>query len=316
MKLNMRSPLFFLALLAAAVLAQSGVSVQAVHDQPASHTSAVPSANAPYTVTDLGTLGGVTTKGMGINEDGHIAGASQIGSYLYGFLWDGNTMTNLGDLGGQGSWAYDVNDTGQVVGGSPLSGGNNHAFRWQTGSGMQDLGTLGGPVSYAFAISTSGQAVGYAWNDQGIQHTALWGNGGIVDLGDLDPSWPNHSAAYGINDAGQVVGNSYTADPLQSVHAFLWQNGSMQDLGTLGGDQSQAMAINKDGKVVGGSRFSGGTALHAFLWDGGMQDLGALTWNQSIAYDINDKGQVVGVLQTGQTTCLGGWADARPEQPD
>ena len=42
--------------------------------------------SAPYTITDLGTLGGSTTKGMGINEDGHIAGASQSGSYLYAFL--------------------------------------------------------------------------------------------------------------------------------------------------------------------------------------------------------------------------------------
>ena len=42
-----------------------------------------------------------------------------------------------------------------------------------------------------------------------LSHAVLWGSGGIVDLGDLDPLWPAISAAYGINDAGQVVGGSY-----------------------------------------------------------------------------------------------------------
>ena len=268
-----------------------------------------PPTAARYTITDLGTLGGATTKGMGLNEDGQVAGASQSGSYLYAFLWDDGTMTNLGALGSQGSWAYDVNDAGQVVGGSPLPGGNNHAFRWQNNA-MHDLGTLGGPSSYAFEINDSGQAVGYACcaPDTYLSHAVMWGSGGIVDLGDLDPMWPAISAAYGINDAGQVVGGSY--DPSANFHAFLWQGGGMQDLGTLGGDYSSAEAINENGQVVGVSRLANSTP-HAFLWDGGMQDLGALGWNQSIAYDINDKEQVVGVLQTGPNSHAFIWANGQ-----
>jgi probable HAF family extracellular repeat protein/T5SS/PEP-CTERM-associated repeat protein len=286
-------------------LEQRSLTARADNDQPMS-----PAAAPRYTITDLGTLGGVTTKAMGLNENGQVAGVSQIGSYLYGFLWDDGTMTNLGNLGGQGSWAYDVNESNQVVGGSPLGSGDNHAFLWQTGSGMQDLGTLGGPSSYAFEINNSGQVVGYACcaPDTYLSHAVLWGSGGIVDLGDLDPVWPAISAAYGLNDAGQVVGGSYNASV--EFHAFLWQNGSMQDLGTLGGDYSSAEAINENGQVVGVARLANGTP-HAFLWDGGMQDLGALTWDQSIAYDINDKGQVVGALQTGQTSHAFVWADGQ-----
>jgi probable HAF family extracellular repeat protein/T5SS/PEP-CTERM-associated repeat protein len=248
---------------------------------------------------------------MGINDDGLVVGASQFGSYMHAFLWDDGTITNLGELGGQGSWAYDVNDSNQVVGGSPLGSGDNHAFLWQTGSGMQDLGTLGGPSSYAFEINNSGQAVGSACcaPDTYLSHAVLWGSGGIVDLGDLDPLWPAISAAYGINDAGQVVGGSYDASA--NFHAFLWQNGSMQDLGTLGGDLSEAEAINENGQVVGVSRLADNTTNRAFLWDGSMQDLGALTFTNSIAYDINDKGQVVGALQTGQTSHAFVWANGQ-----
>lgn len=276
-------------------VAQRGLSALAATNlQPA--LQATPAAR--YTITDLGTLGGVTTKAMGLNENGKVAGASQIGSYLYAFLWDGNTMTNLGDLGGQGSWAYDVNDAGQAVGGSALGGGNNHAFRWQQNGGMQDLGTLGGTTSYAFEINNSGQAVGYACcaPDTYLSHAVLWGSGGIVDLGDLDPLWPAISAAYGLNDAGQVVGGSYDASA--NFHAFLWQNGSMQDLGALTWDQSIAYDINDKGQVVGALQT--GQNSHAFIWaNGQMQDLNNLIstnsgWVLQEARAINNKGQVAG----------------------
>ena len=48
--------------------------------------------------------------------------------------------------------------------------------------------------------------------------------------------------AFGINDSGQVVGYSTNADGHE--RAFLYSNGTMIDLGTLGGLSSQARAIN------------------------------------------------------------------------
>jgi probable HAF family extracellular repeat protein len=69
----------------------------------------------------------------------------------------------------------------------------------------------------------------------------------------------------------------------------------MKDLGTLGGNNSGAEAINAGGQVVGESDISGGTAYHAFLYTNGiMKDLGTLGGDDSTAYGINDVGQVVG----------------------
>jgi len=40
----------------------------------------------------------------------------------------------------------------------------------------------------------------------------------------------------------------------------------MVNIGTLGGTESDVVAVNDDGVVVGGSRTAGNTAWHAFAW--------------------------------------------------
>ena len=97
----------------------------------------------------------------------------------------------------------------------------------------------------------------------------------VQDLGTLGGS---SSYATGINDSGQVIGDSYTSAGEQ--HAFLYDEGAtpkMQDLGTLGGSSSYATGINDSGQVVGDSYTSAGEQ-HAFLYDStnGMKDLNDL----------------------------------------
>lgn len=115
------------------------------------------------------------------------------------------------------------------------------------------------------------------------------------------------SSAQAINSTGQVVGWSKTT--ANAVHAFLYGNGTITDLGTLtGGKYSQANAINDLGHVTGygginryGPMFK--EIMQGFLWENGaMRELGALycpcSFNQrygtSTAYAINAVGQIVG----------------------
>ena len=114
----------------------------------------------------------------------------------------------------------------------------------------------------------------------------------IIDLGTLGGPV---SIAYGINDVGQIVGTSATASG--TSHAFLWSNGTMADLGSLGSaGPSDGRGINNRGQVVGGTVDANNSQYHAFLWDHGtMSDLGTLRgYNLSQAQAINDAGQVVG----------------------
>ena len=96
----------------------------------------------------------------------------------------------------------------------------------------------------------------------------------IADLGTLGPTYKT-SIASAIDEQGDVVGGSGTANSTE--HAFLWRDGKMTDLGTLGGRDSGAAAINEHGQVIGQSLTAKPARTHGFVWqDGEIADLGTL----------------------------------------
>jgi probable HAF family extracellular repeat protein len=196
-------------------------------------------------------------------------------------------ITDLGALGGVYTYGYRINDVGQVVGQSDDASGAYRPFLWEAGS-MTDLGSLGGAYGSANGINESGQVVGGSQLATGAFRAFLWDNGTMTDLGVLEDNVT--SMAYGMNDVGQVVGNS-------SRRAFLWENGAITDIGDLGADGAAASDVNSSGQVIGWS-FQSGRFPHAFLWENGqMADLGTLGGASSYAYGISDSGQVVGEAQ-------------------
>jgi probable HAF family extracellular repeat protein len=118
-----------------------------------------------------------------------------------------------------------------------------------------------------------------------------WSGGGAINLGSLSGS--TDSAAYGINDAGQVVGYSVVAG--LGIFATEWSDGSFINLGRLPGSSgSLAYGINDAGQVVGYS-IVGETDIATEWSDGSVINLGRLPGStSSFAYGINDVGEAVG----------------------
>ena len=122
----------------------------------------------------------------------------------------------------------------------------------------------------------------------------------MTDLGTLGGS---SSDATGINDSGQVVGDSWLSTAANSGRdAFLYSGGSMTDLGTLGGD-SYATGINDSGQVVGHLVYPTDQGFHAFLYSSGsMTDLG--TGLISCATGINDSVRLSGRFLRREISCI------------
>jgi probable HAF family extracellular repeat protein len=241
---------------------------------------------------DLGGMpGGGDSIAQAVNNADQIAGWGVVGfqdgfPITHAFRWSNGQFLDLGTLGGRDSFALGINDFGWVVGSSdaspdyPNGGGPNHAFLWTPRDGMRDLGALGPGGAGGYAVSRSGFVVGttstqilFPGGGCCEVHAFRWTAAeGMVDLGTLGGRF---SGARDVTESGEVIGNFETGarDPYGAplTHAFLWRNGVMMDLGTLGtGDQnSYGEAINDFGEVVGGSATADGLEFHAVVWSTG-----------------------------------------------
>jgi len=144
-------------------------------------------------------------------------------------------------------------------------------------------------------INSNGEVIGSSGVEFGIQKAFLYDDA-INELGTLGGLW---SQAESINNDELIVGSSHTSD--WKVHAFLYENDIMTDLGALGGSDcnSYGADINNIGQVVGRSYIEPNQwqPPHAFIWESGtMTDLGTLDGDDcSVANAINNNGVIVGV---------------------
>jgi probable HAF family extracellular repeat protein len=205
----------------------------------------------------------IATEASAISAGGTIAGvaADSRGTY-HCVRWQGGVAEDLA-IGGSSCHIAGVNVRGAIAGTVRRRDGTDQAFIWQDGS-KRALASLGGPGSVAASINDQGHVVGTAqfWiTEHRInEHAVLWNRHGVVDLGTLDGVF-GHSHAYGVNNAGDVVGDSIAADGY--AHGFLYTGGQMLDLGSLiengeGWFVSNPQDISDDGVIVGTTGADGG----------------------------------------------------------
>ena len=277
-------PLIILTLCAALVL-PAWLAAQEVQGEDIGRKRGHPR----YKLIDLGTLGGANSQVNGgpppmINNEGAIAGEADTSaacSYFHGVVspavsWENGEVTNLGLLpGGCFSLPNAINSKGVLVGSGdigvidPMTGFPEIRADLRQKDHILNLGTLGGTNSLANDVNSRGQVVGGAENTD----TDPWNFGGIIGL-------PSPTA----------------------WHGFVWQAGTMRDLGTLGGPDSFALLISESGQITGFS-FTNSTPNHTtgiptvdpFLWDRGrMINLGTLGGTFGFGNGLNNRGQVVG----------------------
>lgn len=208
------------------------------------------------------------------------------------------TVTDMGTLGGKYSEAFSINDRGEVVGHALTPDGDMHAFLYQGGA-LFDMNTLGGTDSSAYVITNSGIMIGNSRTADGYFHPFLSAlNSPLFDLG--APEF--FSTALNVNNIGHVVGFKQATDEHGQFHkrAFIFRDGRMIDLGTFGGKEGEASAINDAGQVVGHlyTEYHDG-AKRAVLVNGDKTtSLGTLGGADTTAVAINNAGQIVGYSQT------------------
>lgn len=257
---------------------------------------------------DLGTLR-FGSHAYGINDHGQVVGystLSAIPAIQHAFIWNAEQgMQSLGTLPGRtSSRALAINNKGQIAGWSGASFLlNGHAVLWENGE-VKQLDTIS--TATAYAINTNRRIVGMA-GDPFDNYGFVWENDEVQYI---PPFSFFGSIAYGVNDAGNVVGSSPIVKlPLVLSHPFLLNKDGLHDLGVVDCEPGyygygEAKSINNLDIVVGqqgclNDRLAGDG--FAAVWDSenGWKNLNDLiepnqNWSLDYAHAINDKGHIVG----------------------
>lgn len=180
-----------------------------------------------------------------------------------------------------------------------------HAFQSRDGS-LVDLGALPG-ANTSCALWTSGNGLIAGASETGAIdpltgwpeiEAILWRDRQMISLGTLGGY---ESFPVSVNNQGQVTGFATNSIPDDifgfgtQVRAFLWERGTMRDLGTLGGPDAFGIVVNERGQVLGFSLTASGGG-DAFLWQNGrMQDIPDMLGGTQInPFFLNNQGMVIG----------------------
>lgn len=224
---------------------------------------------------------------------------------------------DLNTLESESSSTYCINDKGQIVGSYLFQ--NQKFFFIKNSNGEMSLIDLP-PTAEPIKLSNRGFIAGNYFSEK-IMKGFFWSSEtGLIDIGSLGGV---ATVVCDMNERGQIVGQSETLresiiDNSLEKHAYIWEKGAMQDLGTLTGDlglpgnESIAYSIHNSGTIVGSSNIArcskgriirGNTqAIIKTNSDSDWQIVSNKTNEYMAAYAINDKNEIIlkKMLPTGQ----------------
>lgn len=246
-------------------------------------------AHPTYVNDEIIVPGASSSYASDISENGDISVVASFGSVSRVYSWnDVDGLLDIGDLGGGYLFTRDINATGQIIGLANVLPDvyPDHSFSWTRAGGIEDLGGLNGAGAFAEAVNDGGVVVGGSGGTSFRWTSAA----GMVDIG-----VPSHNTyAVDVNNAGAIAILDQTDGRSYSRAA----DGTLTDIGDLGGGGTRATAMNDNGMIVGSSQTAAGHT-HPFAWTAatGMVDLAGTSlepvgWGE--ATDVNDSGQVVG----------------------
>ena len=303
---------------------------------------------------DIGIPGlGGNSMAYGVNESGMAAGEAEMiapalsttedfcGFQAMGyssspipcvpFIWQNGQMIPLPTLGGVNGEATEINSSGAVAGYAEnttldpnCTAPQKYQFKpvvWSDKT-VQVLPTGNDANGVAWAINDVGQVAGASGTCAPFNpislfylnpiHALLWQNGIATDLGNLGGTFNN--IAHGINNLGQVVGQSDLAGD-ETSHAFMWSASTkMQDLGTVAGDFfSIGLGINDGGQIVGVSANADFSVIRAWIrQNGALVDVNSLVVGNNSLYlmtacSVNAQGQIIGIAIDPNTFATHGY---------
>jgi hypothetical protein len=238
---------------------------------------------------------GTYSTATAVNSKGVVIGDGDDGDGRpLGWVTSGSQVVNFFSNNGGNTRPIAINDKGEV-GGYFIKGFDS---QWRGGiwtinakdarkSTLIELPILpgGDPTTasaISFAFNKSNQAAGWAANNVIGQHAAFWNNDAahsIVDLGVFGDDWS--SVANGLNDLGQVVGESH---PPADSRAVLWQNDAAHtavELPLLPGDNyGSASLINNSGTIIGFSAQN-----EEGMWN--VSNSKIVVWSNGAVYDLD-----------------------------
>lgn len=242
-----------------------------------------------------------STYGNNLSPGGEFAvGRGTPGSgFSRAFLWSsGKGMLDLGTLGGDESEALDVSaDGSKVVGWAEDSARIKKAFIWDEVNGMMSLGTPSTLYSEAHGITADGEmVVGFMGTPPAAFQAFIWNSAeGLKDI----PEVADPSTARDISSDGRYIVGMATFSVNGSNKQFAYRydtlTGKVENLGSLGGNGSEGLAVSDDGSTVVGWSYNATGKVNAFRWKEGegIQGLGTLGGESSFAEAVSADGNIV-----------------------